>query len=138
MLRVVEAVASLYAEARVAGRAFPPFGEHDGVGVSVHVVSDGAADATVRADRFDALQVLPRLDRHYELLVGQCPGWANGGALAARDTGAVAHRYVQIERDSRPVTLPGAPDDVVVLDLVAGADAAVTEDAGGEIHVDDR
>ena len=48
-----------------------------------------------------------------------------------------AHRVVEVEADARRVALAGAADDLVALDVVAGADAAVAEDAGLVIDGDD-
>ena len=49
-----------------------------------------------------------------------------------------AHRLVEVEADARGVALAGAADDLVALDVVARADAAVAEDAGLVIDGDDR
>jgi hypothetical protein len=65
-------------------------------------------------------------------------GGAGLHALAAGDAGRGAHRVVQVERDARGVALAGAADDVVALDVVAGPDAAVAEDAGVVVDGDDR
>ncbi len=70
--------------------------------------------------------------------MGERAGRADGGALAAGDAGALAHRDVEVEGDAGAVTLARPADHIVVLDLVAGADAAVAEDAGGVIDGDDR
>jgi hypothetical protein len=64
------------------------------------------------------------------------PGGADGGALAAGDAGTLAHRLVEVKADAGAVALAGAADDVVALHLVAAADAAVAEDAGGVIDRD--
>ena len=49
-----------------------------------------------------------------------------------------AHRVVEVERDAGRVALARAADDVVALDVVAGPDAAVAEDAGVVVDGDDR
>src|SRR5205823_4138580 len=79
---------------------------------------------------------LPRVGAD-EPAVGQRAGRARHHALAARDAGRVAHRVVEVEGDAGAVALAHAPDDLVVADLVAAADAAVTEDAGVVVHGDD-
>ena len=71
------------------------------------------------------------------VLLVERPGRARGDALAARDAGRLAHRVVEVEADARRVTLAGAADDLVHLDVVARADAAVAEDAGLVIDGDD-
>jgi hypothetical protein len=42
----------------------------------------------------------------------------------------LAHGLVEVEADVRRVTLAGPPYDLIRLDFIAGADAAVTENAG--------
>ena len=49
-----------------------------------------------------------------------------------------AHRVAEVERDVRVEPLAAAPDHVVALDVVAGADAAVAQDAGVVVDGDDR
>jgi hypothetical protein len=49
----------------------------------------------------------------------------------------MSHRVVEVEADARRVSLAGAADDFVALDLVASADAAVAKDAGLVVDLDD-
>ena len=52
--------------------------------------------------------------------------------------GRLSHRPVIVERDARPVALARAPDHLVRLDVVAGADTAVAEDARLVVDADHR
>ena len=70
-------------------------------------------------------------------LVRQRPRWTGHHALAARHARGVGHRLIEVEADPRLRTLPGSPDDEVLLEVAAGPDAAIAEDAGGVIDVDD-
>src|SRR5439155_743473 len=45
---------------------------------------------------------------------------------------------IGVERDGRPRPFAHPADDEVLLDLAAGADAPVAQDAGGMVHLDDR
>ncbi len=137
MPRVVEAVAALHAEARLAARARAAVGEDDGVLCLVHLIGDRTTDAAVRANRLDSFQLLAGPDLDGERLVSERAGRTDGRAFATGDAGALAHRHVEVEGDARAVALARPADHVVVLDL-AGADAAVAEDAGGVIDGDDR
>ena len=137
--RVVPAVAALHAQPAVRAGLLPPLGEGDRVVLAVHVVGQRAADAAVRADRVHRVQFGARPDRDLaDGLVGQRAGRAGRDALAAGDAGGVTHRVVQVERDPGGVALAAAPDDVVALDVVAGAHAPVAQDAGVMVHRDDR
>ena len=49
-----------------------------------------------------------------------------------------AHRRVEVEGDPRGVALAHPADDLILLDLVAAADAAVAEDAGVVVDGDDQ
>ena len=107
--------------------------------IVVDVERQRAADAAVRAHRVDLTQLGPRPDRDaVDRLVRQRAGRARGDALAARDARRLAHRVVEVERDPRRVALARAADDVVALDVVARADAAVAQDAGVVVDGDDR
>ena len=68
----------------------------------------------------------------------RAPGRAVVGALAAGHAARCAHRHVEVEGDPRCVALAHAADDVVFLDDVAAAHAAVAEDAGVVIDGDDE
>src|SRR5262249_38062420 len=57
--------------------------------------------------------------------------------LAALDARRLAHRVVEVEADLRRVALAAAADDLVALDVVARADAAVAEDASLVVDGDD-
>src|SRR5262249_39615228 len=96
----------------------------------VDVVRQAASDAAVRAHALDLLELLPGDDRRADRLVDEGARRAHRHALAAGDAGALSHGRVEIERDLRAVALAGAADHVVVLDLVAAADAPIAEDAG--------
>ncbi len=136
--RVVEAVTPLHAQPLLVAGALATVGEDDGVCLGVHVVADRASDAAVGADGVDGLELLPGPDRGGQLRVGERARRADRGALAAGDTRAVAHRDIHVEGDPRAVALAGPPDHVVVLDLVAGPDTSIAQDAGGVIDRDDR
>ena len=69
-----------------------------------------------------------RCARH--ALVRQRAGGARDHALPARNARGIAHRRVQIERDSRRIALAHAPKHKIVLDFVASANAAVAQNAG--------
>src|SRR5205807_1462375 len=64
----------------------------------------------------------------------QGAGRAGLDTLAAGDAGALAHRVVEVEDDLGAMAPAGHADDVVDLDLTAGADAEVAVDAGVEVH----
>ena len=133
MVRVVEAVAALDAQAPVVGRAVAAFDEEDLV--VLDVVGQLAADAAVRAERLDLLVGHRERDvarRH------QRAGRAGLHAFAAGDAGRVAHRVVHVEDDLRVVAAEGQADDVVDLLVAAGAHAARALDAGVEVDGDRR
>src|SRR2546430_1141721 len=71
-------------------------------------------------------------------LVGERAGGTAHHALAAAHAARRAHRQVGVENDARLRALAAAADHEVLLDVAAGADAAVAEDAGGVVHLDDR
>ena len=136
--RVVPAVAALHAQPALRPGLGAALGEGDRAALAVDVVGQRTADPAVRADAVDGVQLLARPDRDAaDRLVGQRPGRAGLHALAAGDARAGAHRVVEVERDPGRVALAGAADDVVALDVVAGPDAAVAQDAGVVVDVDD-
>ena len=136
---VVPAVAALDAQAVLVAGLRAALGEGDRVALLVDVVGERTADAAVRADGVDGLELGARPDRHVaDRLVGQRARRAGRDALPARHARRLAHRVVQVEGDPRLVALAGAADDVVALDVVAGADAAVAHDAGVVVDMDDR
>src|SRR5690606_29591292 len=59
-------------------------------------------------------------------------------ALAARDARARAHRILEVEDDAGVGAAAGVPDDVVPLDVPAGAHAARALDAGVQPDRDGR
>src|SRR6185437_7350727 len=63
----------------------------------------------------------------------QRPGRAGLHAFAAGDAGRSAHRVVEIEHDLLEMAAAGHADDVVDLDLAAGANAEIALDAGIEV-----
>src|SRR3954463_14082581 len=137
--RVVPAVAALDAQPRVVAGLLATLGEGDRVALVVDVVGQRAADAAVGADRVHLAQRGARPDGDVaDRLVRDGPGRAGGDALAARHARGLAHRIVEVEGDARRVALAGAPDDVVALDVVARAHAAVAEDAGVVVDGNDR
>ena len=136
---VVPAVAALHAQAPLRARLLAPVGERDRVALAVDVIGERAADAAIWADGLDAVELRARPDRDgVDRLVRQRAGRAGSNALAAGHAGRLAHRIVQVERDQGRVALAGAADHVVALDVVAGADAAVAQDAGVVVDRDDR
>ena len=135
--RVVPAVAALHAQAPLRAGLLAAVRERDRVALAVHVVGERAADAAIRADRVHRVELGARLDRDVvDGLVHERARRTGGHALAAGHAGRLAHRVVQVERDQRGVALAGAADHVVALDVVAGADAAVAQDAGVVVHRD--
>ena len=97
VVRVVEAVAALDAQAAVVGRAVAAVDVEDLV--VLDVVGQLAADAAVRAHRVDLLVghgAAPTLARRH-----QRAGRAGLHALAAGDAGGRAHRVVHVEHDLR-------------------------------------
>src|SRR4051794_530658 len=135
---VVPAVAALHAQPALVARLLAALGERDRLALVVDVEGQRAADAAVRAHRVDLAQLRARLDRDVaDRLVRDRAGRARGDALAARHARRLPHRVVEVERDARRVALARAPDDVVALDVVARADAAVAEDARVVVDRDD-
>ena len=136
--RVVPAVAALDAQAALRARLGAALGVGDRLALVVDVEGQRAADAAVRAHRFDLAQLLARADRDaVDRLVGERAGRAGGHALPAGHARRLAHRVIQVERDARRVALARAADDVVALDVVAGAHAPVAEDARVVVDRDD-
>src|SRR5262249_37033677 len=123
----------------VRARLLTPFGEGDRAALPVHVVGQRAADAAVRADGVDRVQLFPGPDGDVpDRLVGQRPGRAGRHALTARHAGGTAHRVGEVEADVSVIALAAAADDIVALDVVAGPGAPVTQDAGVVIDSDHR
>ena len=114
-------------EGFLVARALAPFREDDFV--VLHVVRRGTADAAIRTERIDRLQFRSRHERQRNGLVGEGSGGARGDAFAARNAGRFPHRVIEVEADPRGVALARAADDFVALDVVAGTDAAIAEDA---------
>jgi hypothetical protein len=127
---VVPAVAPLHAQALLVARALPPLREHDGVARAVHVVGERAAHTAVGTDGVDGLELVSRTQRRRDGFVDEGSGGAHGGALAAGHAGALAHGGIEVEGDARPVALARPTQHLVVLQVVAGANAAIAEDAG--------
>ena len=134
--RVVPAVAALDAQPPLVDRTLASleFDDRVLVGPGCH----RAADAAVGTDGFDPRHLVTTDDRQRQCLPDECPGRAGCSTLAARDAGALAHRLVEIEGDPCRGPLAGSPDHLVGLDVVAGSDAAVAEDAGLVVDGDDR
>ena len=130
---VVESEAALHAEAVLVGRAVAP-GDRDQL-VVLDLIGELAADAAIRTDAVhlavgelgaDVLLVDERR-RH------QRPGRAGLHAFAAGDAGRCAHWIVEVENDLLAVAAAGHADDVIDLDLAAGADAEIALNAGVEV-----
>ncbi len=136
---VVPAVAALDAQPALRPRLVPALGESDGAALAVDVVGQRAPDTAVGADALDRVELGAGPDGHIvDRLVGERAGGAGGDTLAAGHARRRAHRVVEVEGDARRVTLAAAADHVVALDVVAGADAAVAEDAGVVVDGDHR
>jgi len=128
VVRVIEAVAALHAQAIVIRWSVAPVDADDGV--VLDVVGQLAADAAVRADRINLLvghNLVGLLRRR------QRTGRTGLHALTTGDTGGCAHRVVEIEHDFRLTATKRVADHVVVLFLAAGAHAARALDAGVEV-----
>ena len=128
VVRIVEAVAALDAQARVVGRVVAALDEEDAV--VLDVVGELAADAAERAERLDLLVDHGERDvarRH------QRAGRARLHAFAAGDARRRAHRVVHVEDDLRALAAERQADDVVDLLVAAGANAARALDAGVEV-----
>jgi hypothetical protein len=130
VLGVVPAVAALDAEPPVAAGAVAALGEDDGVSLLVHAIGERAADAAIGAHGVDGRELAARTQRFRHGAVHQRAGRTRRRALAAGDAGARAHRRIQVEGDARGVALAAAAHYLVALHIVAGANAAVAEDAG--------
>ena len=136
---VVPPVPALDAEPALRSGLLPSVGVGDRAALPVHVVGQRAAHAAVRADGVYRVEFGARPDGDVaNRLVGQRTGRAGGHAFAARDAGRGAHRVAQVERDVGLVPLAAAADHVVALDVVAGPDAPVAQDAGVVVDRDDR
>ena len=137
--RVVPAVAALDAQPALRTGLVAALGEGDPPALAVDIEGQCATDAAVRADGVDCVELLSRLDRDVvDRLVGECAGRARRHTLTAGDARRLAHRVVEVEGDAGRVALATAADDVVALDVVAGSDAAVAEDAGVMVDGDHR
>src|SRR5207248_7159292 len=101
MRGVVPAVAPLDAQPAVIHGAVAPLRPENVV--VLDVVGDGAADAAVGADAIHGGGLVARHERQGDGLVGQRPGRADGGALAAGDARTATHRLVEVEGDARGV-----------------------------------
>ena len=104
------------------------------------LIGNLAADAAERAERIhlpvgigDAGLVLVQHHRRH-----QRAGRTGLHAFAAGDAGRFPHRVVEIEHDLGLVTAIGHADDVVDLDLAAGAHAQPALDAGIEVDAHRR
>ena len=136
---VVPAVAALDAQAALRAGLGAAVGVGDRLALVVDVEGQRTADTAVRADRVDLPQLRARPDRHaVDGLVRERAGRARSDAFAAGHARRLAHRVVEIEGDPGRIALSRTADDVVALDVVAGADAAVAEDARVVVDGDDR
>ena len=138
MVDVVEAEAALDAKTVVIGGAVTAL-RIDHLLV-LDLIGHLAADAAERAER---IHLLVRVDDAGLLVVEhhgrhQRAGRAGLHAFAAGDAGGLAHGIVEVEHDFRAVTTISHADDVVDLDLAAGAHAQAALDAGIEIDAHRR
>ena len=138
VLGVIPSVAPFHAQAFLIARAVAPLGKDDGVLLLVDVIGERAAHTAVGANAVHALELRGRPQRRRDGFVDQRAGRTYGDALAAGDAGALAHWIVEIEGDARAVTLAAAADHLIVLDVVAGADAAIAQDARLVVDGDHR
>ena len=138
MSRVVPPVTPLHAEPPLARRILAALRKDNGVRLPVDVVGEGASNAAVGADGIHALEFGSRANRESDRLVDQGAGRAGCRTFSARDAGALAHWGVEVKGDAGGEPLSRATQDVVVLDLVAGSDASIAEDARLVIDGDDR
>src|SRR5690606_31089256 len=123
MVDVVEAEATLDAQPVLVGRTCAAVDIEQLV--VLDLVGDLAADAAIGTD---AVHFAVRPVRQYAGLVEQVRLHERAGrtglhAFAAADAGAAPHRIVEVEHDLGAVAAIGHADDVVDLDLAAGADA---------------
>ena len=130
MGHVVEAEAALDAEPVQVGRPGPALDGGDFAGADP--VGHLAADAAIGADAVHLVQVIGQADAPIIEQGGfhEGAGGARLHAFAAGHAGAHPHGVVEIKDDLRFRAAPGHADDVVDLDLAAGADAKGAMDAG--------
>ncbi len=128
VLRIVETIAALDAEAAVVGRAVLA-GDLDDV-IVLDVIGQLAADTAIRADRIDGFV---RNDQRRVLCRGQCAGGAGLHAFATGDAGGVAHRVAHVEHDFGVRTAECITDDVVDLFFAASAHATGALNTGIEV-----
>src|SRR3954468_4807952 len=136
MMHVVEPEAALDAEPVLIRRAVAALDRNDAV--VLNLVGELAADAAIRTDAVH-LALRRVRDREHPRLVDEAllhkrAGRAGLHALAAGDAGRGAHRIVEVEDDLLEMPARRHADDVVDLDLAAGADAEIAVDAGVELH----
>src|SRR5205085_3291373 len=134
VVHIIEAKAALDAEPVVVGGPVLPLDRDDVV--VPDLVGQLAADAAIGTDALDLAVGLVAKDA---VLVDQArrhQGARRAGlhAFAAGDASRAAHRVVEIEHDLLAVTAPGHADNVIDLDLAAGAYAQIAVDAGVELH----
>src|SRR5229473_147551 len=115
MLRVVPAIAAFHAQSGVISRAVSSFGPQNVI--VLDVIRQGTADTAVGTDAFNCLRLCFWHERQRDRLVCQRPGRANGCTFAARNTGARAHRLIEIEADTRAEALASSADDFVGLNI---------------------
>src|SRR5580692_7764520 len=133
MVYVIEAETAFDAKPILIGRAV--LADHRDDLVVLDLIGELAADAAIGTDAVDGAVGLAFVDvilihhggRH------QRAGRAGLHAFAAGDAGRGAHRVVEVEHDLLEMAAAGHADDVVDLDLAAGADAEIALDAGVEI-----
>src|SRR5262249_9235308 len=124
--RIIPPVPSFDAQALMVHGAFPPIDADDRL--LLNVVCHRTADTAIRTDAVNTLLLFPH-NRKRDGLVDERACGTDCCAFAARDTGTVPHRPIEVERNARGISLPGPADHLVGLHLIAGADAAVAENA---------
>ena len=135
MADVVEAEAAFDAQPVLVGRAVAP--GHVADLVVLDLVGDLAADAAVRADALDP-RGRPRDGRRPASSTIEDGISAPVGQACTHSPQATQvlgpHRVVHVEHDLGVVVAKRHADDVVDLDLAAGAHAEVAVDAGVQMH----
>ena len=107
-------------------------------GAVLHVVRDRAAHAAVRTDAGHGRGLGLGQQRNRERLVHERPRGTGRCTFATRNTRALAHRQIEIKADASVVTPARSANDLVALNLVAGTDTSVTQNAGRMIDSNDR
>ena len=133
MMRVVETITALDAQAALVGRPVAPLDILNAV--ILHIKAQQTAHAAIRAGRghlFIRLGEAHIAGRH------QRPGRARLHAFTAGHAGALAHGRGHIEHDLRFMAAKGIADHIIDLLLAAGPHTAGALNAGVQIDGDGR